>query len=129
MYQEKQQQPSKKNRRVYARMKCRIAIELQPENGEAPAVGNLIDISLGGCYVETSAIFAPGSVLKLVFSIDDGQLHAEGTVSRIHPGSGLAIQFKELNREDKGRMHRILEFVQNSTTFYDNRYYGSLADR
>jgi diguanylate cyclase (GGDEF)-like protein/putative nucleotidyltransferase with HDIG domain len=129
MYQEKRQQPSKKNRRVYARMKCRIAIELQPENGEAPAVGNLIDISLGGCYVETSAIFAPGSVLKLIFSIDDGQLHAEGTVSRIHPGSGLAIQFKELTREDKGRMHRILEFVQNSTTFYDNRYYGSLADR
>src|SRR5579862_5924157 len=129
MYQEKQQQPSRKNRRVYSRMKCRIAIELQPDNGDAPAVGNLIDISLGGCYVETSAIFASGSTLKLVFSIDDGQLSAEGTVARIHPGSGLAIQFKELNREDKGRMHRILEFVQNSTTFYDNRYYGSLADR
>jgi len=129
MYLEKQQQPSRKNRRLYARMKCRIAIELQPENSDAPAFGNLVDISLGGCYVETSAIFTPGTSVKLVFSIDDGQLFTNGTVARIHPGSGLSVQFKELNREDKSRMHKILEFVQNSTTFYDNRYYGKLVDR
>jgi diguanylate cyclase (GGDEF)-like protein/putative nucleotidyltransferase with HDIG domain len=128
MYLEKQQQPSRKNRRLYARMKCRITIELQPESG-IPVFGNLIDISLGGCYVETSAILTPGTSLKLVFSIDDGKLHADGTVARMHPGSGIAVQFKELNREDKVRMHRILEFVQNSTTLYDNRYYEKIADR
>jgi len=121
MYLEKQQQPSRKNRRLYARMKCRITIELMPESG-IPIFGNLIDISLGGGYVETSAILTPGTNLKLIFSIDDGKLHAEGTVARMHPGSGIAVQFRELNREDKVRMHRILEFVQNSTTLYDNRY-------
>jgi diguanylate cyclase (GGDEF)-like protein/putative nucleotidyltransferase with HDIG domain len=126
MYLEKQQQPSRKNRRLYARMKCRITIELHPETEAGPIFGNLIDISMGGCYVETSAILTPGTSLKLVFSIDDGKLHAEGTVARIHPGSGIAVQFKELNREDKVRMHRILEFVQNSTTLYDNRYYEKL---
>ena len=126
MYLEKQQQPSRKNRRLYARMKCRITIELHPEGEAGPVFGNLIDISMGGCYVETSAILTPGTNLKLVFSIDDGKLHADGTVARIHPGSGIAIQFKELNREDKVRMHRILEFVQNSTTLYDNRYYEKL---
>jgi hypothetical protein len=126
MYVEKQQQPSRKNRRLYARMKCRITIELHPENDGAPIFGNLIDISMGGCYVETSAILTPGTTLKLVFSIDDGKLHADGTVARMHPGSGIAVQFKELNREDKVRMHRILEFVQNSTALYDNRYYEKL---
>jgi diguanylate cyclase (GGDEF)-like protein len=126
MYLEKQQQPSRKNRRLYARMKCRITIELNPEGETGLVFGNLIDISMGGCYVETSAILTPGTNLKLVFSIDDGKLFADGTVARIHPGSGLAIQFKELNREDKAKMHRILEFVQNSTTLYDNRYYEKL---
>jgi hypothetical protein len=110
-------------------MKCRITIELQPENGASPVFGNLIDVSLGGCYVETSAILTAGTNLKLVFSIDDGKLYADGTVARLHPGSGIAIQFKELNREDKAKMHRILEFVQNSTTLYDNRYYDRIADR
>ncbi len=128
MYLEKQQQISRKNRRLYARMKCRITIELQPESG-IPVFGNLIDISLGGCYVETSAILTPGTSLKLVFSIDDGKLLADGTVARMHPGSGIAVQFKELNREDKAKMHRILEFVQNSTTLYDNRYQEKIAER
>jgi diguanylate cyclase (GGDEF)-like protein/putative nucleotidyltransferase with HDIG domain len=128
MYLEKQQQISRKNRRLYARMKCRITIELQPESG-IPVFGNLIDISLGGCYVETSAILTPGTSLKLVFSIDDGKLFADGTVARMHPGSGIAVQFNELNREDKAKMHRILEFVQNSTTAYDNRYYEKIAER
>ncbi|HLW88872.1 MAG TPA: diguanylate cyclase [Terriglobales bacterium] len=122
MYMEKQRQPSRKNRRLHARLQCRVTIEVHPEAATGPLFGNLTDISLGGCYVETSAIMSPGTQLKLIFSIDDGQLQAAGTVTRIDPGSGVAVQFKELNREDKDKMHRILEFVQNSTVLYDNRY-------
>src|ERR1700723_536920 len=126
MYVEKQKQPSRKKRRLYPRMKCRITIELNPENQGRPIFGNLIDISMGGCYVETSAILTPGTNLTLVFSIDDGKLQTEGTVARMHPGSGVAVQFKELNREDKVKMHRVLEFVQNSSAMYDNRYYEKI---
>jgi hypothetical protein len=53
---------------------------------------------------------------KLVFSIDDANLSSEGTVARIHPGSGVAIQFKEMSRESREKMYRILEFVQSTTT-------------
>ncbi len=129
MYLEKQQQPSRKNRRLHARMNCRVTIELHPEGSDSPVFGTLTDLSLGGCYVETSVILVPGSKLKLVFSIDDGQLHAEGYVARIDPGSGVAVQFKELNREDRNTMHRILEYVQNTTTFYDKSYYEKLLNK
>ncbi len=122
MYMEKQRQPSHKNRRLHARLKCRVTIEVHPDTANGPLFANLTDISLGGCYVETSNIVAPGTELKLIFSVDDGQLQAAGTVARIDPGMGLAVQFKELNREDKDKMHRVLEFVQNSTVLYDNRY-------
>ena len=122
MYMEKQQQPSRKNRRQHARLKCRVTIELHAGGASAPILANLVDISIGGCYVETSAILTPGTDLKLVFSIDDGQFQAEGCVTRIEPGSGVAVQFKELNREARDRMHRILEFVQNSSMLYDDRY-------
>ena len=122
MYLEKQRHPAHKNRRQHARLKCRVTIEVHPDRASGPLFANLTDISLGGCYVETSNIVPPGTELKLTFSVDDGQLHAPGTVARIDPGIGLAVQFKELNREDKDKMHRILEFVQNSTVLYDNRY-------
>ena len=124
MYMEKEKQPSRKDQRLHARMDCRLTIELHPQAGGGPIFGNLIDISLGGCYVETNLILTPGSDLKLVFSIDDaeGGLSAEGTVARIHPGSGVAVQFKEMSRESREKMYRILEFVQSTTTFYNDRY-------
>jgi diguanylate cyclase (GGDEF)-like protein/putative nucleotidyltransferase with HDIG domain len=126
MYLEKQQQPSRKNRRMFPRMKSRVTIELQTADGTAPILGNLIDISLGGCFVETSAILQVGKPLKLVFSIDDGKLFAEGSVLRIDPGTGVAIQFNDMSRENRERIPRILEYVQNATTFYDNRYLTEL---
>src|ERR1700691_5356826 len=129
MYLEKQKQPTQKDQRLHTRMKCRLTIELHPLPGGGPIFGNMIDLSLGGCYVETSAILPPGSNVKLVFSIDDGTLSTEGTVARIHPGSGVAIQFKEMSRESREKMYRILEFVQNSTTVYNDRYLQNLFKR
>jgi hypothetical protein len=129
MYLEKQKQPAKKDQRLHTRMKCRLTVELHPQGSAAPVFGNLIDISLGGCYVETAAILAPGSVVKVVFSMDKVDLNAEGTVARIHPGSGIAVQFKEMSRESRDKMYRILEFVQSTTTMYNDRYLQNLFKR
>jgi len=126
MYVEKQKLPSQKDRRMNTRVKCRLTIELYPESGEGPIFGNLIDLSLGGCYVETRAILGKGSSLKLVFSIDDGTLSAEGTIARIHPGSGVAVQFMEMSRESREKMFRIMAFVQSNTTIYNDRYMQTL---
>src|SRR5208283_851482 len=128
MYVEKQKEPSQKDQRLHTRMKCRLTVELQPQAGP-PIFGNLIDISLGGCYVETSAILTPASTLTLVFSIDDGAMTMEGSIARIHPGSGVAVQFKEMSRESREKMYRILEFVQSTTTLYNDRYLEHLSKR
>jgi diguanylate cyclase (GGDEF)-like protein/putative nucleotidyltransferase with HDIG domain len=129
MYIEKQKHPSRKDRRLHARMKCRVTIELHPETGDGQMLGNLTDLSMGGCYVETTAILTPGTKIKLVFSLEDGNLDAEGYVARMDPGSGIAVQFKELNREAKEKMYRILEHVQKTNTFYNNRYFENLLKR
>ncbi len=129
MYLEKQKQPSRKNRRLYPRMKCRVTIEFHAQGAEGPVLGNLTDVSLGGCYVETSTIVPPGTKLKIVFSIDDGSMQAEGSVVRIDPGSGIAVEFTDMGREERDKMHRVLEFVHNTTMFYDNRYFTKLMNR
>jgi diguanylate cyclase (GGDEF)-like protein/putative nucleotidyltransferase with HDIG domain len=127
MYMEKQKHLSYKDRRSHPRMKCRVTIEVQAEEGKAPLFANVTDVSLGGCFVETSNILAPGSKIKLAFSMDDATLSAEGVVARLDPGTGVAVQFREVNREGRERMFRILEFVQKTTTFYNNRYLDSLT--
>ena len=40
---------------------------------------------------------------------------------------GWRFSFAELNREGRDRMLKILEFVQKTTTFYNNRYLNSLT--
>ena len=129
MYQEKQKEPARKDQRLHTRVKCRLTIELHSQAGAGQVFGNLIDISLGGCYVETSAILKPGSNVKVVFSMDDAALSTEGTIARIHPGSGVAVQFKEMSRESREKMYRILEFVQSTTTMYNDRYLQKLFNR
>ena len=127
MYLEKQKELSYKDRRSHPRMKCRVTIEMQTEGAATPLFANVTDVSLGGCFVETSTILAPGSKIKLGFSMDDASLSAEGVVARLEPGTGVAVQFREMNREGRERMFRILEFVQKTTTFYNNRYLNSLT--
>jgi hypothetical protein len=127
MYLEKEKQLSYKDRRSHPRMKCRVTIEMQTEEGGPPLFANVTDVSLGGCFVETSTILAPGSKIKLGFSMDDASLSAEGVVARLDPGSGAAVQFREMNREGRERMFKILEFVQKTTTFFNNRYIDSLT--
>ena len=127
MYIEKQKQMAYKDRRAHPRLKCRVTIELQTETGGVPLFANLTDVSLGGCFIETSTILSPGTKIKLGFSMDDPTLSAEGVVMRLDPGSGVAVQFREMNRDARERMFRVLEFVQKSTTFYNKRYLDSLA--
>ena len=127
MYLEKQKQMAYKDRRSHPRMKCRVTIELQAGEAGVPVFANLTDISMGGCYIETSTIISAGSNIGLAFSMDDPNLRISGTVARLDPGSGVAVQFREMNREARERMFRILEFVQKTTTFYNNRYLDSLA--
>ena len=126
MYVEKQRQPFRKNRRIYPRMKCRVTIEFQEHGKDSLMMGNLTDISLGGCFVETSIILAAGTPLKLVFSIDDGRVQAEGSVLRLEPGSGIAIQFDETTRGDRGKIPQVMEYVQRASQEYDSSYYEKL---
>lgn len=129
MYMEKQRRPSRKNRRLHARMRCRVTVEMHADGADAPLFGNLTDISLGGCYVETSAVFAPGTKLKFVLTTKSGPLQVDGYVNRLDLGSGIAVQFDELKREGRDNMLRVLDYVQNTTMVYENQYLTSLLKR
>ena len=47
----------------------------------------------------------PGRISKWFFPSDDANLNSEGAIARIHPGSGVAIQFKEMSRESREKMY------------------------
>ena len=93
-----------------------------------PVLGHLTDISLGGCFVKTSVLMSAGTRLKLVFSMDDGKLQAEGTVLRLDPGTGVAVSFGDVSRGDRANIQQVMEYVQHATAAYDNRYFAKLRE-
>jgi diguanylate cyclase (GGDEF)-like protein/putative nucleotidyltransferase with HDIG domain len=127
MYLEKQQQVNRKNRRLYPRIKGRITVEFRPDGSDVPVLGNLTNISLGGCYIETVVMLPPDGKLTINFSIDGEAMIFEGNVVRSDPGMGLAIKFKEGNRDDRAYLQKILEFVERSAKSYDNDYLTKLG--
>ena len=119
MYLEKQQQPHRKNRREQPRNICRVTVTLQPEGSTVPMLGNLSNISLSGCYIETGALIASGTRVKILFSTDDETLQNEGTVVRSNPGSGVGLRFDDT--QDRSGMQRIIAHVETATRYYDRQ--------
>lgn len=129
MYIEKQNQPNRKNRRLYPRLKGRLTIEFQPESSESMVLGNLTNISLGGCYIETSVLLSADTKVRVMFSIDDSKLQAEGMVVRNDPGTGIAIKFKEGNRDERAHLQKIMEYVDRTSKAFDNYYLSKMLMR
>jgi len=127
MYNDKQQRSTPNNRRAHPRMRCRVAVELQIGQGEERIVGILINISSGGCYVETNAVLQPHSQVRLAFPNNDNQLYADGMVVRIDPGAGLSIQFVTTGRAGREQLKQFMQFVERKTNHDDQRYLAQLA--
>jgi diguanylate cyclase (GGDEF)-like protein/putative nucleotidyltransferase with HDIG domain len=114
MYGEKQHRSGKKNRRAYPRLSCCVAAELKVEGNAALLVGNVTNISRGGCYVEINNFLATTTKVKLAFSTDFGALEVESTVIRNNPGAGFALKFDDALPGTREIVKKILEFVEST---------------
>jgi diguanylate cyclase (GGDEF)-like protein/putative nucleotidyltransferase with HDIG domain len=114
MYLQKQSQPTRKNRRMYPRAKGRLTTEVSQAGQDRPMVGILTNLSLGGCYVETSALLLPGSQVRLTFTVERTTVSLNGEVVRMDMGIGAALRFVEESQESRERLQRILEQMAGS---------------
>jgi len=109
MYLQKLGQSSRKNRRLYPRVKGRLTTEVSQGQQDRGVVGIVTNLSLGGCYVETSCILLPGSRVTLSFSFEHTATTLQSEVVRMDMGIGAAIKFTEMNHESRALVQHILE--------------------
>jgi diguanylate cyclase (GGDEF)-like protein/putative nucleotidyltransferase with HDIG domain len=119
MYLQKQSQATQKNRRLYPRVRGRLTTEISG-NGQALAtLGIVTNLSLGGCYVETSGLLLPGSELKLTFSHEHTNVSIQSEVVRMDMGIGAALKFNEATHEVRAALQRILEQLASAEAVID----------
>jgi DNA-binding response OmpR family regulator len=81
------------------------------EEAEPVSVCKLTDLSLGGCYVETESPFPEHALVDLCLKAGDMEIHADGVVRVMHPGSGMGVEFPSRTSEQRETVAHFIEFL------------------
>ncbi len=114
MYLQKQSQPSRSNRRLYRRVRVRITTEIAIEGQVRTMLGIISNLSVNGCYVETSVLLLAGTRVKLSFLLDNTKVAIQSEVLRMDMGVGAALRFSESTHEVRATLQRLLEQLASS---------------
>jgi len=128
MYLQKRNQSTPKNRRLYPRVRGRLTTEISG-NDQPQSLGIITNLSLGGCYVETSGILLPGSQFKLAFSHEQINVTIETEVVRMDMGIGAALKFNEATHEVRSALQRVLDKLASAEGIVDLKRGQAAAGR
>jgi diguanylate cyclase (GGDEF)-like protein/putative nucleotidyltransferase with HDIG domain len=124
MYVERDKQSSGvKELRRSQRVKCCLPAELQVEGSEVPVMGTVVNVSTGGCFVESGAFVSMGTNVQL--TVWDGQnVTVKGKVVRARPGAGWAIDFADMTKESREQIRNLVQTVRTRAAEYgaEKRY-------
>ena len=121
MYLQKQAQATRTNRRLYPRVHGRLTTEIALDGQERAMLGIVTNLSLGGCYVETSGILLPGTKVALTFSLDRTNVSIKAEIVRMDMGIGAALKFNEATHDVRTALQRILEQLTSSEATADKK--------
>lgn len=74
----------------------------------------LTDLSLGGCYVETTSPFPERALVDLCLKTDELEVHTEGMVRVTHPGHGMGVEFPSRTAEQRAKVGNLISFLRSS---------------
>ena len=87
------------------------APELPPDDPEPVSQCKLSDLSLGGCYVETSSPFPEHSGIVLTLRVEEMEVQAQGMVRVMHPEFGMGIEFATGTAEQRQQVEGFIELL------------------
>jgi hypothetical protein len=102
-----------RNRRTHPRLKTSVPVEIIVEGGSSPHRGTTSDLSLTGCYVETTFPWPVGTNLDMKLQLEDTLL-VMATVVTCDPLVGNGIEFTKMLPEDTDELRSFLEAAEKS---------------
>ena len=101
-------------RRSQQRFHCTGGVELRRNEGAPPVFGNLSDISLTGCYVETVSSLPAGTEVLFMIRVRDNVLRGRAQVKASHHAVGVGLIFTEVNPEDLPKLEFLVGTLAGS---------------
>lgn len=101
-------------RRAQQRFHCTGGIEMRRNESAPPVFGNLSDLSLTGCYVETVSTLPVGSEILFMLRVRASVVRGRAQVKTSHHAVGLGLVFTQISKEDQGKLEYILSLLSGS---------------
>jgi len=101
-------------RRGQQRFHCTGGVEMRRNEGAPPIFGNLSDLSLSGCYVETVSTLPVGAEILFMLRVRDNVVRGRAQVKTSHHAVGLGLVFIHLSKEDEQKLEVILSALSGS---------------
>ena len=96
------------DRRRFPRFECKASVEVRLQSSGSPVRGNLVDLSLGGCYIEMMIPLPVSTQLDLVIWLENGKLTTPGVVTSSHAGFGVGVKFIGMGKPDRQNLEQYL---------------------
>jgi CheY-like chemotaxis protein len=81
------------------------------EKDDPPVRCQLVDLSLGGCYLEISSPFPVSTRVTLSMSAAGVELKTEGAVRIMHPDKGMGVEFTQNTAEHRALLEKFLSVL------------------
>ena len=91
-------------RRAQQRFHVAGGVELRRNEGAPPVFGNLSDVSLTGCYVETVSSLPVGTEVLFMLRIRDTVVRGRAQVKTSHHAVGVGLVFMHISKEDQQKL-------------------------
>jgi CheY-like chemotaxis protein len=101
------------DRRNRSRSACCLGAEVFRADSRAATRCTLIDISPGGCYIESAETFPVGTVLQIGVRTEDLKLHIYGKVLSTHPGFGMGVAFDLRTDEHRMQVQQLIASAES----------------
>jgi CheY-like chemotaxis protein len=101
------------DRRNLSRHACCLGAEVYRAQSNVATRCSLIDISPGGCYIETTETFRSGTALEIVVRTEDLRLRIHGKVLSMHPGFGMGVEFTLRTDEHRKQVQQLIACAQS----------------
>src|ERR1051326_2646863 len=95
-------------RRSQQRFHCSGGVEMRRYEGAPPVFGNLTDISLTGCYVQTVSSLPAGTELLFMIRIRDSVVRGRAQVKTSHHAVGVGLIFLSMSEEDRQKLEFLI---------------------
>jgi len=85
------------------------------EQTDPPVPCKLTDISLGGCYLETSAPFPARTRVVAVMYSEGRRFLADGLVKVMHPETGMGVAFSRSTEEQREHVKKFVQALRKAS--------------